>query len=55
LKWLADMIAFKLVKNIINFPAFGDANMTTVMNYVTDAVPTVEGNETFDKIFLFYD
>lgn len=53
--WLADMIAFRLVKNIFNFSAIGDANMTTVLNYVIDAVPTFEGHETFDKIFLFYD
>jgi hypothetical protein len=55
LEWFADVIAFRLVKNIFNFSAIGDANMTTVLNYVTDVVPTFEGHESFDKNFLCYD
>lgn len=52
---LAQMIAFRFVKNVFKFYAIGDVYMTTVLNYVTDAVPTFEGHETFDKIFHCYD
>ena len=55
MEWLTGKIAFRLVRNIFNFCAISDANITTVVNYATEAVPTCEGYETFDKIFLCYN
>jgi hypothetical protein len=55
LEWRADMVAFTLVQNVFNFSAIGDTNMMTMVNYVTEVVPTFEGYGTFDKVFLCYD